>query len=471
MGFEEFGLHHLLLANCRKHGLRRPRPIQQAVIPPMLDGRDVIGLAPTGTGKTAAYLLPILQSMFEKHRAKGPRKRGGHPGATDPGRPVRALVVCPTRELAVQVAEEGGRLGQSSHVRIGAVYGKVGLRPQAEMIAAGLDIVAGTPGRLRELMEAEALTLGHVRRVVIDEADRMLDMGFRPQVEAILNALPPERQMALLTATMPSPVESLARFFLDDPVRIEIGRHTTPAGHVRQSVMLVRHRERVPLLLHLLGQEDNERKRGVLVFCRTRRRVGWVGKALMRHGFNVGMIHGDRTQPQRLRSLKQFADGELDVVVATDVAARGLHIDRVRTVVNYDLPLAAEEYVHRVGRAGHGGGFGESFSFVAPDECDDWRRIARIAHVDLTPKTAPGFVPPKETSAVEAESSAAPAPSRKSTPERTPSGGKDHGPERGGERRSRRAARKSGLKRRSRASRPVRKGEKPGGGVKRSKDR
>lgn len=479
MSFREFGLHSLLLDNCRRHGLRTPRPIQKAGIPPMLEGRDVIGLAPTGTGKTAAYLLPILQRMFEKRRTPAPagqRKRGGRSSAAEVGRPVRALVICPTRELAVQVAEEGRRLAQSSHVRIGAVYGKVGMRPQAEMIAGGLDILAGTPGRLRELMEAQALTLGHVRQVVIDEADRMMDMGFRPQVEGILGALPPERQMALFTATMPAPVESLVRFFLTEPVRIEIGRHTTPAGHVRQSVMLVRHREKVPLLLHLLSDGEGEgkggkRKRGVLVYCRTRRRVGWVGKALMRHGFQVGMIHGDRTQPQRLRSLEQFAQGELDVVVATDVAARGLHIDRVRTVVNYDLPLAAEEYVHRVGRAGHGGGFGEAFSFVAPDERDDWRRIARIAHVDAQPEMAPGFEPPRESKAEAAKARAASEADEKDdgggrTTRSKRRGGKDD--RSGSDRRSRQSARKSGLKRRSRASRPVRKGEKPGGGVKKS---
>jgi ATP-dependent RNA helicase RhlE len=416
----------------------------------------------------------MLQAMFAKTDAKTPptgRTRGGKSAKTESARPLRGLVICPTRELAVQVAEEGRRLAQSSHVRIGAVYGKVGMRPQAEMIAAGVDILAGTPGRLRELMEAQALTLGRVRRVVIDEADRMMDMGFRPQVEGILRALPPERQMALFTATMPAPVESLVRLFLTEPVRIEIGKHTTPARHVRQSVMLVRHREKVPLLLHLLGEGDGaERKRGVLVYCRTRRRVGWVGKALLRHGFQVGMIHGDRTQPQRLRSLEQFANGELDVVVATDVAARGLHIERVRTVVNYDLPLAAEEYVHRVGRAGHGGGFGESFSFVSPDERDDWRRIARIAHVEARPEMVPGFEPPKESKAESAKARAAAqagdaddgaAKQRRSKR----GGGRD---DRASDRRSRQSARKSGLKRRSSASRPVRKGEKPGGGVRKN---
>jgi ATP-dependent RNA helicase RhlE len=429
MNLSDLSLHPLLLRNLTAMGFRRPRPIQEQAIAPLLEGRDLIGLAPTGTGKTAAFIAPLAHHLLEH---KPPT------GQVHAMQRLRALVLCPTRELAVQVAEEAARICQGTVLRIACAYGKVSLRKQADRIASGVDILVATTGRVRELLEADQLSLAYIRHVVIDEGDRMLDMGFLPQVEAILRAMPHGHHTALFTATMPRPIEELARRFLRDPVRIEVGRHTTPATHVRQHLVPAGDRDKVPLLLHLLAHGRN---RGVLVFCRTRRRVGWVGGALQRHSVKLGMIHGDRTQAQRSKALERFAAGELDVLVASDVAARGLHIPAVRTVINYDLPPNAEEYVHRIGRAGHGGGFGEALTFVSPRDQGAWENIASRLDLSLNAEVPKGFEPsgparPKEHVVVERETvTRQPAPQKK--------------------------------RKRSKKGRPIEKGQQPGKGVRR----
>jgi superfamily II DNA/RNA helicase len=367
--FDESSLSPILLRGLEQMGIKAPTPIQQQSLPATLAGRDVVGIAPTGTGKTLAYVIPLAQQLL----AAPPPKRPGR--GVDPGHRLRALVLCPVRELAQQVAEEGRHLLKGSVLRSQAVFGKSALRPQRDMIANGVDLLVGTPGRLRELINCGAMSLAHVRHVVVDEGDRMLDMGFLPQVRYLLARVPAERQMMFFSATMPPPVSQLASDFLETPYRVEIGANTV-VKHVGQKSIHVSEILKVPVLLALVKGESRQ---GVIIYARTRRRAGWVATALRRHGLSVGLVHGNRSQAQRQLAIKRFSDGEVPVLVATDVAARGLHIPAIRTVINYDLPVSVEEYVHRVGRAGHGGGFGESFTLVSPREEDHWPRFRSVA--------------------------------------------------------------------------------------------
>jgi ATP-dependent RNA helicase RhlE len=386
MDFDALGLHPLVRRGIAALGFARPTPIQAAMVPPAIAGRDVIGLAPTGTGKTLAFAMPLAHRLLSDPPPliPGPRKRGGRTGdaRVDPRTRLRALVLCPTRELAQQVAKDVQTLVKGSVLRVGAVWGKSPLGPQREMIERGVDLVAGTPGRVRELLDLDAISLAWVRQVVVDEADRMLDLGFLPQVEGILGRMPPERQMLFLSATFPPAVDELCGRFLREPERIEAGGHGRPAEHVGQTVHEIDDAFKTALVLAIVR---GGRRQGVLVFTRTRRRAGWVAAALRRHGITTGLLHGDRSQPQREAALAEFAAGRSTVLVATDVAARGLHVPAVRTVVNYDLPLLPEEYVHRIGRAGHGGGFAESFTFVdpTPEERSRWKRLSAIAELEL----------------------------------------------------------------------------------------
>lgn len=436
MSFKSLNLHPLLVRNLQDMGYRRPRPIQAHAIGPLLAGSDVVGLAKTGTGKTAAFITPLAHHLLENP----PKRTPGKP--VPPMSRLRALVLCPTRELAQQVADEASRICQGTVLHVACAYGKVGIRKQSDAIAKGVDMLIATPGRVRELIDANVLSLDYVRYVAIDEADRMMDMGFLPQVSAILEQVRLPRQIACFTATMPAEVQTLAMRFLVEPVHVEVDPHTTPVDHVRQHLLEVHERDKVPLLLHLLRSGHDK---GVLVFCNTRRRVGWAGTALQRHGIACGMIHGDRSQAQRQRALDRFAKGELHVVVATDVAARGLHIPSARIVINYDPPLAAEEYVHRIGRAAHGGGsVGRAFTFLAQQDREKWKAISKTIGTRLTPEVAEGFEPTvpvaKKVKKKPVESSAAP------------------------ERKSRK---KDDTPKRKKQSRPIKKGQKPGGGVKR----
>src|SRR5262245_26452172 len=294
MSFDTFNLHPLLVRNLSKLGYFTPRPIQAQAIGPALDGRDGIGLAQTGTGKTAAFIAPIAHRLISD---RPPATIGRN---KDPMARLRALVLCPTRELAQQVAAEAARIVQGTVLRTACAYGKVSIARQAEAIGKGIDILIATPGRVRELLEASRLSLAYVRHVAIDEADRMLDMGFLPQVTQILRAVPGQRQMLLFTATLPAEVEQLAQQFMHDPVRIEAEPHTTTAPHLQQHLLPVDEDDKVAMLIHLLSHPP---RKGVLVFCRTKRRVGWVGTALQRNNISTGMLHGDRSQAQRQDAL------------------------------------------------------------------------------------------------------------------------------------------------------------------------
>ena len=404
--FEDLPIEPVVLKGIQSFGFEHPTPIQRRAIGPLAIGRDLIGLAPTGTGKTLAYGIPLAHRLISEPppMMRRPRRhKGGDPGGryVDPRRRLRGLVVVPTRELAQQVAAELRSLTKGSLVKVTAVWGKAAVKPQRERIEAGVDLLVGTPGRLRELMDIDVLSLAFIRHLVIDEGDRMLDMGFRPQMRTILERMPETRQMAFFSATMPAAMEDLARTFLREPVRVEEGRHTRAAEHLGNRLFEIDDVLKVALLLQLVVAEE---RRGVLVFCRTRRRAGWVHAALRNHGISTSLVHGDKSQNQRNRALDLFADGASSVLVATDVAARGLHIDAVRTVINYDLPLSAEEWVHRIGRAGHGGGFGESFTFVSPPEKGRWKTISRIVGERIRPESIPDietFVRPQDRAKLE----------------------------------------------------------------------
>ncbi|MSR29500.1 MAG: DEAD/DEAH box helicase [Phycisphaerales bacterium] len=350
-------------------GFGTPTPVQAAMRVAALAGRDVLALAPTGTGKTLAFGVPTLARLINTP----PKSRKGPRGVQfiDPYDRLRALVISPTRELAQQVAKDLAAAAQGSVLRVAVVFGKSQAPPQREAIRNGPDVLVGTPGRLREFIDDGSLSLAGIRIVVIDEADRLADMGFLPQVERILEGVPTPRQVICASATLPPSVESTVLALMRDPVRVEIGQRNAPAraSNFRYSVAEA---DKVALLLTLVkgGKMD-----GVAVYVRTRRRAGWVATALTRHGVVVALLHGGRSQRCRDQALATFAQGTAQALVATDVAARGLHVPRIKTVVNYDVPLMPEDFVHRVGRAGHSGGAAESFTFVDSFEADEWRRV------------------------------------------------------------------------------------------------
>ncbi len=387
-GFGSIGVPAQLVGALARMGAERPTPIQREAIPAAMRGGDIAAVAATGTGKTLAYLVPVAARLL----AEPPHRTKGRP--VDPRRRLRALVLCPTRELAQQVAREAAQLFRGSVLRTTAVYGKSPLAPQRDAVREGIDLLVGTPGRVRELCELDAASLAFVQQVVLDEADRMLDMGFLPQAKEILSRAPESRQLLFFTATMPRPVEAVVEEMLRDPVRVDL------VGKERARV------EGTPEVRRDLGQHlfdvpdaaktavtvalvKDGKRRGVMVFCRTRRRAGWVAAALRKHEVRTVLIHGDRSQRQRQEALADFVAGKADVVVATDVAARGLHVPAARTVINYDVPLLPEEYVHRVGRAGHGGGTAEAFTFRCPADIDRWNQVERMTRVRLEATEAP----------------------------------------------------------------------------------
>ena len=389
-GFGSLGIPEMLVRSLSAMGADVPTPVQRAAIPAALTGRDVAVVAATGTGKTLAYLLPVAKRLIDEP----PPKMRGRP--VDPRRRLRALVLCPTRELAQQVAREAAQLFRGSVLRTTAVYGKSPLAPQRDVVEEGVDLLVGTPGRVRELCELDAISLAFVQQCVLDEADRMLDMGFLPQAKEILSRAPESRQLLFYTATMPRQVETVVEEMLKDPQRVDlVGRERSKVSGTPEA--------RSDLGQHLHDIDDEAKtaltvalikdgkRRGVMVFCRTRRRAGWVAAALRRHEVKTVLIHGDRSQRQRQEALAAFAAGKADVVVATDVASRGLHVPAARCVINYDVPLLPEEYVHRVGRAGHGGGTAEAFTLRCPSDMERWMHVERAMRVKLVPEKAPAF--------------------------------------------------------------------------------
>ena len=394
--FAAIGLPDLLvrtLAACR---FTEPTEVQAEAIPAALGGSDVLMLAPTGSGKTLAFALPVLTDLLAdrprvKRVRKGSRRSAADavPRRVDPATRLRAIVLSPTRELAQQVARDIADVIKGTVLRTAAVYGKSPIEPQRAAVMAGVDVIVGTPGRLRELLDEGAITFAHVRHVVIDEADRMVDMGFLPQVEDVMALVPEGRRVICASATLPDRIAALVTGLLRDQVEVGVGKRNAPASD-RHSRYVVKDADKVALLLALV---KGRHKRGVAVYARTRRRVGWVGEALRRHGISVAMLHGDRSQRQRDLALRSFADGDAEVLVATDVAARGLHVPRIRTVINYDVPLMPEDFVHRVGRAGHGGGAAESHTFVGEDEREAWNRVRGLVPGEIASAVLPDLAP------------------------------------------------------------------------------
>ena len=368
--FADLGLAPELLDAVRDAGYEYPTPIQRAAIPLALRGRDIMGLAQTGTGKTAAFTLPIVQRLID-----GPRR-------------TRALILTPTRELCVQVVESFEKYGRHSALGVIAVYGGVGYEPQEEALRAGVDVVVATPGRLIDHLEKGNVVFDELETLVLDEADRMLDMGFAPQINRIVAQVPLYRQTLLFSATMPPEVEALARKYLRKPQVVQVGRRSTAASTVTHAVYPVPHDRKSALLIDLLRRPGMD---SVLVFTRTKSGADRVVRHLEAAGINAGAMHADKTQGQRAKALEDFRDGRLAVLVATDIAQRGLDINGISHVVNYDVPQQPEDYVHRIGRTGRAAQTGDAFTFMSTDEIAMVRTIERTIGQQIPRISVPGF--------------------------------------------------------------------------------
>ena len=352
--------------NSRNHLI--PTPIQARAIPEVLSGRDILGIAQTGTGKTAAFALPILHQLSRKRGNNGPRSP-------------RALILAPTRELAIQIGEEFRAYGKHLHLRQTVIYGGVSQKPQVNALSRGVDIVIATPGRLLDLMGQRRLGLGAVEFLVLDEADRMLDMGFVRDVRKIISALPGSHQSLLFSATMPNEVARLSGEILTDPVRVEVTPPATPVERVEQCIYHVDAARKGALLATILGDPALSR---VLVFARTKHRANRVAERLGKCGLVAEAIHGNKSQGARQRALGRFRAGDARILVATDIAARGIDVDGITHVINYELPNEPESYVHRIGRTARAGAGGVAVSFCDPTERDYLRDIERLIQRRLT---------------------------------------------------------------------------------------
>jgi ATP-dependent RNA helicase RhlE len=371
MAFTTFGLDPDLLRGVRELGFTRPTPIQQEAMPPALEGRDVFACAMTGTGKTAAFMLPILQRLKAKRR-----------GTT------RALVLTPTRELAAQIEEHLSALAIHTALSGAAVYGGVGMGPQEHAFRHGVDVVVATPGRLLDHLRQPYARLEGLEILVLDEADRMLDMGFLPDIRRILRHLPAKRQTLFFSATMPPPIATLAAEMLRNPVVIDVGRPSAPASGITHAVYPVAAELKSALLTALLKGGE---MRSAIVFTRTKHRANRLADYLLRKGIRVARIHGNRSQAQRADALAGFKAGRHQVLVATDIAARGIDVEALSHVVNFDVPKASEDYIHRVGRTARADASGDAFLLVSPQEESDLRRIEKAIGKRLPRVTLPGF--------------------------------------------------------------------------------
>jgi ATP-dependent RNA helicase RhlE len=376
--FADLGLHPALLAALRDAGYDKPTPIQTQVIPIAMAGADVMGAAQTGTGKTAAFALPLLNRIAAHANT-----------STSPARhPVRALILTPTRELAIQVWESVRLYAKHLPIRSTVVYGGVNIDPQIAELRRGIEVVVATPGRLLDHMHNKSLSLGQVEMLVLDEADRMLDMGFMPDLKRILSALPSSRQNMLFSATFPEEIRKLADAFLHQPQMIQVARSNATAENVRQVVHPVHHERKRALLVHLITSRQLTQ---ALVFVNTKLGANRLAHELNRASVHAVAIHGDKTQGERLAALEQFKAGAARVMVATDVAARGLDIEQLPHVINFDLPHVSEDYVHRIGRTGRAGASGEAISLVTEDELRYLRDIERLIKQSIPSEVVAGF--------------------------------------------------------------------------------
>jgi len=369
--FSTLKLDPSLLKGVKELGFTRPTPIQADAIPPALAGRDILACAMTGSGKTAAFLLPILHQLLSRPR-----------GAT------RALVITPTRELAAQILEDLNDLAVHTPISAAAIFGGVGMGPQEHAFRSGVDVLIATPGRLLDHFKSSYARLPAIEFLVLDEADRMLDMGFLPDIRRVLKHLPARRQTLFFSATMPPPIATLTREMLKDPVMLQVERQAKPAVGITQAIYPVAQDLKSALFVKLL--RSNVMKEA-LVFTRTKHRANRLADYLVKQGINAARIHGNRSQAQRTEALAGFKSGRYRVLVATDIAARGIDVEALGHVVNFDVPMAAEDYIHRVGRTARAELTGEAFTFVAPGEEAELRDIEKAIGNRLPRVTVPDF--------------------------------------------------------------------------------
>lgn len=375
MNFDDLRLSKSLLAAIRTAGYESPTPIQAQAIPLILDGRDILGCAQTGTGKTAAFALPIIQKLVAARPPKGNKQ-----GRKMAGRPVRALIVAPTRELAQQISNNFEKYGRSSGLQHTVAFGGVNKNAQTRILRRGVDILVATPGRLLDHVSDRNVRLDSVNTLVLDEADHMLDMGFLPDIKRILNLVPNERQTLMFSATMPRPIRALAEEILTDPASVEVARVSSPAESVDHRIYHVQKSGKPTLLCRVL---ENTAYSRVLVFTRTKYGADKVVRHLHTNGIDSAAIHGNKSQNARTRALEDFRRGKIGVLIATDIAARGLDIADVSHVINFNLPTEPETYIHRIGRTGRAGACGTALSFVSEDEHPHLRNIERLLRTRL----------------------------------------------------------------------------------------
>ncbi|MFK5878696.1 MAG: DEAD/DEAH box helicase [Flavobacteriaceae bacterium] len=363
MHFSELPLNKNILKAITEKGYDTPTPIQEKTIPLVLDNKDVIASAQTGTGKTAAFALPIIEKLIWNQDSK------------KKGKKIHCLVVSPTRELAIQIQDDFKTYAKYTNLRTAVVFGGASIEPQKDVINKGVDILIATPGRLLDLRKQEIINLSYIQTLVLDEADLMLDMGFIDDVKKIVKLCPKNRQILLFSATMPKKVDQLANSILNNPEKVEVAATSSAAKNVIQELYYVPKPKKMELCLHLLR---NTIKGSVLIFRRTKFGVDKLEKSLMRNGHKVATLHGDKTQSARQEALNKFKKGDINILIATDVAARGIDISDLDAVINFDLPNIPETYVHRIGRTGRAGKTGHSYSFCGADELNYVKSIQQL---------------------------------------------------------------------------------------------
>lgn len=373
MTFKELISNEVICDALIKTGYTHPTPIQQQAIPPILEGRDVFGCAQTGTGKTAAFALPILQLLNEQRLNRKDIK-------------IKALVLAPTRELAIQISESFRDYGAGLNLRHTVVYGGVGQNPQTRALQNGVDILIATPGRLLDLMNQGFINLKNIEFLVLDEADRMLDMGFVNDIKRILKVVPVKRQTVFFSATVPLEISQLVSQILKNPVAVNVAVVSSPAEKVQQSVYYVDKTNKRDLLNHILTNEDIDH---ALIFTRTKRGADRVAKDLAKKGINAEAIHGDKSQNARQRALEGFKNRTVKILVATDIASRGIDVDKLTHVINFEIPEVPETYIHRIGRTGRAGEGGHAITLCSPDELSYLKDIKKLLPKDLVVKTHP----------------------------------------------------------------------------------
>ncbi|MDH5737850.1 MAG: DEAD/DEAH box helicase, partial [Gammaproteobacteria bacterium] len=374
MSFSKFGLAKTLLRAIEQSGYTQPTPIQAEAIPAILNGRDIIATARTGTGKTAGFTLPMLQILSSLEPAGS---KSAH-----------ALILAPTRELAAQIGESVNAYGRFTGLRCLTVFGGVNIRPQIQRLHKGVDVLIATPGRLLDLQNQKAVNLDKVSFFVLDEADRMLDMGFIPDIRRIVSSLPAKKQSLLFSATFSAELRKLGQTFLTKPLQIDVSPANTTVESVEQSIYQVDKPNKGKLLVELLNQSEHQQ---ILVFSRTKHGADKLTRTLKMQNIKAGAIHGNKTQAARKRALQDFSHGKLRVLVATDIASRGIDIKQLPMVVNFDLPYVAEDYVHRIGRTGRAGETGQAISLVCSEEKKQLIAIEKLTGQKLSVQTQPGI--------------------------------------------------------------------------------